>query len=413
VTGVVVVGGSIGGVRTIQQLRRMGYAGTITLVESQTHLPYDRPPLSKAVLEGDEQGLPKLLTVDQAADLRVDLVLGVPATSLDTNLRRLHLADGSSLDYEDALVVATGARARRSPWSGTTGVHELRGWDDAVALRSALSGANRIVVVGAGFIGAEVASAARKRGLHVDIVDVAPVPMARHFGADVGSLFVDLHVTNATVPHFGTGVAELSGSGSGVNVALGDGTCLEADLAVVGLGTELNTEWLDGSGIKVDDGVVCDRASRADVGAAVYAVGDVARWWHPVRDGLVRSEHWTNAVEQATVVAHNITQPGDLRDHSPIGYVWSNQYDWKIQIAGDPARGVRHVLVREGPARFLGLWADDHDRLCGVLTVNWQQLSVRGRQALAAGLDLAATHGLMFPGRATDSEPATMTGAVR
>jgi NADPH-dependent 2,4-dienoyl-CoA reductase/sulfur reductase-like enzyme len=413
VTGVVVVGGSIGGVRTIQQLRRMGYAGTITLVESQTHLPYDRPPLSKAVLEGDEQGLPTLLPVDQAADLRVDLVLGVPATSLDTNLRRLHLADGSSLDYEDALVVATGARARRSPWSGTTGVHELRGWDDAVALRSALSEANRIVVVGAGFIGAEVASAARKRGLHVDIVDVAPVPMARHFGADVGSLFVDLHVTNGTVPHFGTGVAELTGSGAGVTVSLGDGTCLEADLAVVGVGTELNTEWLDGSGIKVDDGVVCDRASRADVGAAVYAVGDVARWWHPVRDGLVRSEHWTNAVEQATVVAHNITQPGDLRDHSPIGYVWSNQYDWKIQIAGDPARGIRHVLVREGPARFLGLWADEHDLLCGVLTVNWQQLSVRGRQALAAGLDLAATHSLMFPGGTTDSEPATPTGAVR
>jgi NADPH-dependent 2,4-dienoyl-CoA reductase/sulfur reductase-like enzyme len=256
VTGVVVVGGSIGGVRTIQQLRRLGYAGTITLVESQTQLPYDRPPLSKAVLESDDQGVPTLLSRHQAADLRVDLVLGVPATSLDTNLRRLHLADGSSLDYEDALVVATGARARRSPWSGTTGVHELRGWDDAVALRSGLSAANRIVVVGAGFIGAEVASAARKRGLHVDIVDVAPVPMARHFGAEVGSLFVDLHVTNGTVPHFGTGVAELSGSGSRVNVALGDGTCLEADLAVVGLGTELNTEWLDGSGINVDDGVV-------------------------------------------------------------------------------------------------------------------------------------------------------------
>jgi len=381
VTGVLVVGGSIGGVRTIQQLRRMGYAGTITLVEAQDHLPYDRPPLSKAVLE--------------------------------TSPRRLHLADGSSIEYDDALVIATGARARRSPWSGTPGVHELRSWDDAVGLRQAMSDAKSLVVVGAGFIGAEVASAARKRGLAVDIIDVTAVPMGRHFGAEVGGLFTDLHLANGVVPHFGTGVTELTGSDAGVSVVLADGTRIEADLAAVGLGIELNTEWLAKSGLEVEDGVVCDPAGRADAAAAVYAVGDVARWWHPGRNGLVRSEHWTNAVEQATVVAHNITHPDDLRDHDPVGYVWSNQYDWKIQIAGNPALGVRHELVHAEPDRILGLWADEDDQLCGVLTVNWPQLSVRGRQALAAGRDLAATYAVMFPERPIPTEPTTTAGAFR
>jgi len=413
VTGVLVVGGSIGGVRTIQQLRRMGYAGTITLVEAQDHLPYDRPPLSKAVLESNEQGQPTLLSREQAADLSVDLRLGVAATSLETSQRRLLLADGSSIEYDDALVIATGARARRSPWSGTPGVHELRSWDDAVGLRQAMSDAKSLVVVGAGFIGAEVASAARKRGLAVDIIDVAAVPMGRHFGAEVGCLFTDLHLANGVVPHFGTGVTELTGSDAGVSVVLADGTRIEADLAAVGLGTELNTEWLAKSGLEVEDGVVCDPAGRADAAAAVYAVGDVARWWHPGRNGLVRSEHWTNAVEQATVVAHNITHPDDLRDHDPVGYVWSNQYDWKIQIAGNPALGVRHELVHAEPDRILGLWADEDDQLCGVLTVNWPQLSVRGRQALAAGRDLAATYAVMFPERPIPTEPTTTAGAFR
>jgi len=413
VTGVLVVGGSIGGVRTIQQLRRMGYAGTITLVEAQDHLPYDRPPLSKAVLESDEQGVPTLLSREQAAGLSVDLQLGVAATSLETSQRRLHLADGSSIEYDDALVIATGARARRSPWSGTPGVHELRSWDDAVGLRQAMSEAKSIVIVGAGFIGAEVASAARQRGLEVEIVDVAAVPMGRHFGAEVGGLFTDLHTANGVVPHFGTGVTELTSSDLGVSVVLVDGTRIDADLAVVGLGTELNTEWLDGSGLSVEDGVVCDHACRAEAGAAVYAVGDVARWWHPSRETLVRSEHWTNAVEQATVVAHNIIHPDDLRDHSPVGYVWSNQYDWKIQIAGEPSRGVRHELVHEEPGRILGLWADENDQLCGVLTVNWPQLSVRGRQALAAGRDLATTYALMFPEAPIHTEPTTTAGALR
>jgi len=352
------------------------------------------------------------MSTDEAAELGIHLVLGRGAAALDPGQRVLHLEDGFSMAYEDALVVATGARARRSPWSGSDRVHELRGWDDAVVLRDAMSAARSLVVIGAGFIGAEVASAARKRGLRVDIVDVAPVPMARHFGAVVGSLFVDLHRTNGVATHFGTGVSELTTAGSGVTVRLDDGTSISADLAVVGLGTELNTEWLVGSGIRVDDGVICDHACRANADAAIFAVGDVARWWHPQQKALVRSKHWTNAVEQAAVVAHNITHAEDLRSHGPVGFVWSNQYDWKIQIAGNPANGVRHELVKEAPDRLVSLWTDAHDALCGVLTVNWPQLSARGRKSLVVGRNLAETRAKMFPGEAPHPEPTRSRGAA-
>ena len=405
-TGVVVVGGSIGGVRTAQQLRRSGYAGTIALVERESHLPYDKPPLSKAVLDGEQPDLPSLMSRDQATELGIELCLGVAATGLDTASRELRLADGPTLTYEDALVIATGARARRSPWADLARVHELRDWDDAVALRDAMGVARRLVVIGAGFIGAEVASAARKQGLDVDLVDVAPVPMGRHFGTEIGDLFAELHRQHGVVTHFGTGVARLTTSEPGVRVELDDGTTIAADLAVVGLGTELNAEWLIGSGMALDDGVVCDQAGRVNAEAGVFAVGDVARWWHPSLHRQVRAEHWTNAVEQAAVVAHNIVHPDDVREHVPGGYVWSNQYGWKIQIAGDPACGVHHELVRPSPDRLVVLWADAGGVLCGILTVNWPQLSLRGRKALASGAGLEETRNLMF-------EPVGPGGAAR
>jgi NADPH-dependent 2,4-dienoyl-CoA reductase/sulfur reductase-like enzyme len=408
--GVIVVGGSIGGARTVQQLRRSGYAGSVAIVEREAHLPYDRPPLSKAVLETGTHEPPTLISATQAVELEAELILGKAATGLDLDHRLLQLDDGSTLRYRDALVVATGARARRSPWSDLAHVHELRGWDDACALRSALDEAQGVVVVGAGFIGAEVASAARKRGLQVDLVDVAAIPMGRHFGPDVGSLFVDLHLAHGVRTHFGTGVAELESTDDGVRVVLDDGSTILADLAVVGLGTELNTDWLNSSGVLVEDGVICDQGGRADASAAVFAIGDAARWWDPGSDGMVRYEHWTNAVEQAAVVAHNIAHPDSPKAHRPGGYVWSNQYDWKIQISGNPAVGVRHELVRGAPDRLVVLWADIGDKLCGVLTVNWPQLSMRGRQSLTAGHDLAATKALMFPKEASLAEPPRVRG---
>ena len=395
-TGTLVVGGSIGGVRTVQQLRRLGYDRPVTLVEAETHAPYDRPPLSKEVLNDETWTAPTLLDRSAAADLDVDLLLGSAAVAVDPQARLVTLADGRRIGY-DALVVATGARARRSPWSGQDRVHELRTLDDGRSLRDVLETTESLVIIGAGFIGAEVASAAQRRGVAVDLVDVAPVPMGRHLGDEVGARFVELHARHGVRAHFGTGVASLESVGDGVTARLADGTVLTAGAAVVGLGTELNLEWLGESGLTLEDGLVCDAFCRAAPG--VFAVGDVSRWWHPGLDRLVRTEHWTNAVEQAAVVAHNIARPDEPRQHSPVGYVWSNQYDWKVQIAGRPGDGERHELVEGKPGQFAAMYADADDVLCGVLTVNWPAVSVRGRKSLASPTAFGSAQERLFPAR--------------
>jgi phthalate 3,4-dioxygenase ferredoxin reductase subunit len=219
--------------------------------------------------------------------------------------------------------------------------------------------------------------------------------MGRHLGDEVGALFVDLHRRHGVTAHFGAGVESLQAGDDTVTVRLDNGAVLVADAAVVGLGTELNVEWLHGSGLSLEDGLVCDAFGSAAPG--VFAVGDVSRWWHPGRDLPVRAEHWTNAVEQAAVVAHNIARPAEPKEHRPVGYVWSNQYDWKVQIAGHPADGVRHELVDGKEGQFAALYAGPDETLSGVLTVNWPAVSVRARKALAGGATLASARELMFP----------------
>jgi NADPH-dependent 2,4-dienoyl-CoA reductase/sulfur reductase-like enzyme len=393
-TGVIVVGGSIAGVRTVEQLRHLGYDGSVTLVEAQSHAPYDRPPLSKEVLLEDVAVRPTLLSTERARELEVQLLLGVRATRLSLESRAVELADGRSVEYQDALVVATGARARRSPWPTGPRVLALRDWDDATRLREVLDTSGSLVVVGAGFIGAEVAGAARKRGIQVSLVDVLPRPMARHLGDEVGELFVDLHHRHGAKTYFGATVEFLASTENHVEVGLGDGTRLTADAAVVGLGTELNVEWL-GSTLEMADGLICDEFSRADVPHSVYAVGDVARWWHVGLGRHIRSEHWTNAVEQAAVVAHNIVHPEQLQAHAPVSYVWSNQYDWKIQIAGLPADGIAQHRVAGKDEQLAVLYGRPDDGLCGVLTINWPAASVRGRKALRSGASVDEAAGLL------------------
>jgi phthalate 3,4-dioxygenase ferredoxin reductase subunit len=396
VSGTVIVGGSVGGVRTAQWLRKRGYAGSITLVEREPHPPYDKPPLSKAVLSGPVPTLPALLSEPAAEALGISLALGTEAVGLDAGRRIVHLADGGKLPYDDALVIATGARARPSPWTEVPGVLPLRGWHDALRIRRGLDTAERLVVIGAGFIGAEVASAARERGLTVDVVDVAPVPMARLFGNEVGGLFARLHEQHGVTTHFGLGVSEVRREGRSLVVVLDDGQSLQADLVVVGLGTELNTEWLRDSGLQLEDGVVCDSTCRAVGAADVYVVGDAARWWHHSYGELTRTEHWTNAVEQAMVVAHNIVHPDSPRDHVPVNYVWSDQYGWKIQIAGRPWVGVRTAILRVDQDSFTVVWADAADLLCGVVTVNQPRVGVRARQLLATRCTMEDARGSLW-----------------
>jgi NADPH-dependent 2,4-dienoyl-CoA reductase/sulfur reductase-like enzyme len=409
-TGTLVVGGSIGGVRTVQQLRRLGYDRPITLVEAEPRAPYDRPPLSKEVLLDQDTETPTLLDPAQADELGVHLLLGRAATSVRPAQRQVGLDDGQVVAYDDALVVATGARARRSPWTHPTRVLALRTWSDAERLRDVLFSATSLVIIGAGFIGAEVAAAARRHGLSVVMVDVLALPMARHLGDDIAELFVELHQRHGVSTRFGTTVDELTVDDHGVVVRLGDRTEHRADVAIVGLGTELNLEWLRDSSLRLDDGLVCDAYCRAHEQADIYGVGDVARWWHPGLAELTRSEHWTNAVEQAAVVAHNIAHPEDPKVHAPVGYVWSNQYDWKVQIAGRPDRGVSHRRLDGTDGQFAVLYQDPARLLCGVLTVNWPSLSVRGRKALANKMEFGEAVELMTPGR---SVPDLANGGAR
>lgn len=383
----VIVGSSVGGVRTAQALRGAGYDGEVLLVGEEEALPYDKPPLSKALLSGKAtpEGI-SLLTEEQASGAGIRLLLGRSAARLDTAAGFVELADGERLGY-DSLVIATGARARPSPWGRPPGVHVLRTLSDAAALGEDLRRGGPLVVIGAGFIGAEVASTARTMGVaDVTVIDPLPVPMSRVLHHAVAGRFGQLHAEHGVITRFGLGVTAVETAADGLTVRLSDGSALPAATVVVGIGAQPNDEWLRSSGLRIEDGVVCDRYCRAIGGPGVYAVGDVARWFHPRYGRLTRLEHWTNAVEQAACVAHNITHPGRPRAHEPVEYVWSDQYDWKIQLTGRTGAGLDHLTVHGAdPGRsFAVLYGDPDGTLAGAVAVNWPRALITCRRAVSA-----------------------------
>ncbi|GAB3971665.1 FAD-dependent oxidoreductase [Actinoallomurus acanthiterrae] len=346
---VVIVGASLAGLRTAEALRRGGFTGTLTLVGDEPYEPYDRPPLSKTVLSG-RLGTDRL-PLPRTRDLDADWLLGVPATGLDLRSRTVALADGRAVGF-DRVVIATGARAR--PWPVPTeaalrGVHLLRGRDDADRLRADLTEAaatgGRVLVVGGGFTGSEVASSCRDLGLPVTVAQRGPAPLAGALGGLVGAAIgarqrahgVDLRV-RTTVRHL-----EADASGRLRRARLSDGTTLDVRVAVVATGSVRDTGWLRGSGLIADErGVLCDAACRAlDAGGrvvpGVYAAGDVAHWRHPRFDvGPVSFEHWGNALDQAETVADNITS-GQVRRNDALPAFWSDQFGLNIKSVGMPA----------------------------------------------------------------------------
>jgi phthalate 3,4-dioxygenase ferredoxin reductase subunit len=386
---VAIVGASIGGVRTAQALRSEGHEGRIVLIGAEPDLPYDKPPLSKQFLAGgwDTERL-RLLTGEAAAANGIELRLGVPATGLDVDGRVVELADGSRIGY-DSVVVATGAAARPSPWAAESGIHVLRSLVDGSGLREALHDNGPVVVVGGGFIGAEVAATAWSAGRQVTVVDPLPAPIGRVLGDEVGGLISDVHRRHGVETRFGTGVRDVQGSAGALEVTLTDDTILRAGTVVVGIGAAPNVGWLTDSGLLLDNGLVCDEYCRAVGKPDVYAVGDVARWFHPRHGEHVRVEHWTNAVEQAACVAHNITHPDEPRPYQPTEYVWSDQYDWKIQIVGRPQHATGHDLIGDhtaDPPRFAALYRGQDGTLCGAVAVNWAKALVTARRLVTAGI---------------------------
>ena len=341
---VVIVGASLAGLRAAQGARAGGFDGDLVVVGEEPHLPYTRPPLSKEVLAGEHEAERVLLPSDT---FDAQWRLGVPATRLDRARRRVVLADGDEVPY-DRLILATGSRARRWPGAGAEleGVHVLRSLDDGIALRAALERRPRVVVVGAGFIGCEVAQTARKQGLDVTLIDIAPTPMLP-LGPQLGEWCADLHRDHGVDLRLGTGVAALHGDGRVEAVELTDGARVAADLVVVGMGALPNTEWLAGSGLQLNPGLECDATLTAVGDPDILGAGDIVSWPHPLADGdAIRIEHWTVAAEQGQQAGRNVLlSPQERKPYDQPPYFWSDQYDVKIQSLGLPARAARLELL--------------------------------------------------------------------
>ncbi|MFF5979506.1 NAD(P)/FAD-dependent oxidoreductase [Streptomyces olindensis] len=380
---VVIVGASAGGLAVAEALRRAGHDGSITLIGDEPHLPYDRPPLSKQILTGQWQQdrLPLRPRADIDA-LQLDLRLGVAAIGLDPAGRTVLLAGGVRQPY-DGLVVATGVRARHLPGSeGVTGVHTLRTLEDAVKLRSRLRPGRRLVIVGAGFIGAEVAAVARGLGVDVTLLEAGPEPLTRAVGEDAGRFLAQLHRDRGVRLRTLASVAEIVVAGSDVTgVRLTDDTVEPADDVLVAIGSVPNTDWLDGSGLKVSNGLVCDEFSAAAPG--VYGVGDVARWHNPRFGTTMRVEHRSNAAEQGMAVAHNLLNPGAQRPFAPVPYFWSDQYDRKVQSYGHLHGHEQALVLRQDPHHWLVSYRKG-DRLTGVLGIGVPPKELRTWRALVA-----------------------------
>ncbi|MCU1499757.1 MAG: ferredoxin reductase [Acidimicrobiales bacterium] len=386
---IVVVGASLAGVTAAKTLRREGFSGTITVVGDEHHAPYDRPPLSKQVLTGAWDTERIALPAGADAALDIDWELGVAASGLDLVAREVRLADGRSLGY-DGLVLACGASPRTIPGTaGLAGVYSLRTLDDAMAVRAHLeTGARRIVVVGAGFIGAEVAASCRSRGAEVTMVEPLPQPLARVLGDEMGRVIAELHVANGVDLRLGTGVDRIEGGDAvdALTVHLSDGSSVDADVVVVGIGVVPNTGWLDGSGLTLGNGVVCDETTLAAPG--VVAAGDVARWPNALFDEVMRVEHWEHAVEMGAHAARRLLAGDDGGEpYAPVPWFWSDQYDRKLQLAGRVRPDDEVVVVAGSVAdrRFTALYGRG-GLVVGALAMNMPARIVHYRQAIAAGI---------------------------
>ncbi|WP_405836180.1 NAD(P)/FAD-dependent oxidoreductase [Streptomyces sp. NBC_01518] len=386
-TRIVVVGASAAGLAAAETLRREGYTGTLTLVGDEPHLPYDRPPLSKQVLAAEWE--PDRIALRTPADLSahdLDLRLGTAATALDVAAQEVWLSDGAQVSY-DGLIIATGVRPRRLPGEGA---HVLRTLDDALMLRERLGPGRKLVVVGAGFLGAEAAAVAWRLGAEVTLLEPAPVPLAHAVGEQVGQVLAQAHVDHGVKLRTGVSVTEVTDEG----VRLGTGEEIEADEVLVAIGSLPNTEWLAESGLSVGDGVVCDEYCEA--ARNVYAAGDVARWYNPLFETSMRIEHRTNAAEQGMAAARNLLDSEARKAFSPVPYFWSDQYDMKIQAYGY-LRGHDEVAVVDGDLgerRFVAAYRTG-DRLTGALAVGMPPKAIRvWRQAIVAGASWQeAVHG--------------------
>jgi NADPH-dependent 2,4-dienoyl-CoA reductase/sulfur reductase-like enzyme len=382
--GIVIVGGGLAAARTGEQLRRSEYTGPITIVSDEDHLPYDRPPLSKEVLRAETDDV-TLKPAEFYEENDITVLLGNGARTVHTDAKTVTLADGSELGY-DELIIATGLVPKRIPsFPDLPGIHVLRSVDESLALRKEAGSARRAVVVGAGFIGCEVAASLRGLGVDVVLVEPQPSPLASVLGEQIGELVARMHRAEGVDVRCGVGVSEVSGAEKVEKVKLSDGTELDADIVVVGIGSHPATSWLDGSGVEVDNGVVCDTHGRASA-PHVWAIGDVASW-RRTAGHQVRVEHWSNVADQARALVPALLGR-DAPAAASVPYFWSDQYDVKIQCLGEPeATDIVHVVEDDG-RKFLAFYERD-GVVAGVVGGGMPGKVMKVRAKIAAGAPIA------------------------
>lgn len=385
---IVVVGASLAGLRACETLRAAGYVGTITVIGAESRLPYDRPPLSKALLKDDWE--PERIQLRKTAELTsldLDLRLGVSAVALDVSERAVTLSTNEVVGG-DGVILATGSTPRPLPGQpDLDGVTMLRTLDDSLALRGRLADAARVVVIGAGFIGLEVAATAAQRGCAVTVLEGAPAPLIRGLGPEMGEVVARVHARHGVEVRCGVSVAGIEGDGRRVTgVRLGDGEVIGAAVVVVGIGVSPETGWLEESDLALRDGIVCDDGLRA--APKIFAAGDCARWVNRLfgDDGEeMRVEHWTNASEQGAAAAANLLAElaeEPITPYAPVPFFWSDQFDSRIQYLGR-AHGDDEVQVVAGDldGSFVAVYGYA-GRLRGVLGVNLPRVVMPYRKLL-------------------------------
>lgn len=407
---VAIVGASVAGLTAAESLRkREGFDGRITLIGDEPHLPYDRPPLSKQVLSGKWE--PERAALRRAADieaLQLDLLMGHKAVALRPSQRTVELAAGAAVDC-DAVVIATGIVPRQLPFlRDVAGVHLLRTLDDCLALRADLLAAQRVIVVGAGFLGTETAATARGFGCDVVLVDIVSEPLTLQLGPEMGRLVAELHRANGVDLRTGVGVDRpIVQDGRIRGLVLADGAEVAADVVVVAVGSTPATGWLQGAGLDLSNGVICDPNCQA--APSVYAAGDVACWPHRHVGGLVRVEQRTNAAEQAQAVAHNLLAgEGQQQPYAPINFAWTDQYDVKIQMYGHRGPDSTFCLLEGSPEenKFVGAYRAA-GRIEAVLAWNSPRALLRYRELAFTADTLADDEVVPLPAGLVLPESAT------
>ncbi len=369
---IVIVGGGLAGAKAAEALREEGFDGSITLIGDENHLPYERPPLSKGYLAGnDDRASMDVHDEDWYAEHRIDLVLGTAATSVDSTTKEVALVDGRRFAY-DQLLLATGSRARTLPLpgAGSHGVLTLRHVEDSDSLGSAF-GDGRLAVIGGGWIGMETAANARQKGVDVTVIESADLPLAGVLGPELAQVFLDLHREHGVRFQLGASVSEITVTDSRTTgVRLADGTHVEAATVLVGIGAQPNLGLAESAGLQIGSGVLVDASLRTS-NPDIWAVGDIAEEDHPFLRGRVRVEHWANALNQPAVAARAML--GQQAAYDELPYFFTDQFDLGMEYVGHAPPGSYTRVVTRGDLagrEFLAFWLDGEDRVLAGMNVN-------------------------------------------